>query len=67
MEISIKVEKIEKRGGKREGAGRKPMENPRNIRVSYKISQKAMEGLSKYAEQNGTSKNDALNQLLESL
>ena len=54
-------------GGKREGAGRKAQENARNIRASFMLSQKAADALAKYAEENGCSRNAAVNDILEKL
>lgn len=67
MEISLKIEKIEKRGGVREGAGRKKTENSRNINVACRLSPKAFENLQKLVEQEGSNKNDVINKLLEGL
>ena len=56
-----------KRGGARAGAGRKRMENGRNVRASFMLSTKAAEALERLAAEQGTSRNDAINNLLESL
>ena len=54
-------------GGSRPGAGRKPQENARNIRASFSLSQKAADALAAYAERNATSRNAAINDILENL
>ncbi len=54
-------------GGSRQGAGRKKKENGRNIRASFMLSAKANEMLEKLSEQSGTSKNDVINNILESM
>ncbi len=51
MEISLKIEKVEKRGGARQGAGRKKKENGRSISVACRMSPKAFENLNKLVEQ----------------
>lgn len=61
------LEKKSTYGGKREGAGRKPLPNARNIRVGFTLSPKAYEALINLTKDKSTSKNDAINQLLESL
>ena len=55
------------RGGARTGAGRKKMENGRNIAVALKLSAKAFETLERMATEQNTTKNDVINKLLESL
>lgn len=65
MEISLKIEKIENRGGARQGAGRKRKENGRNIRASFMLSAEANATLDKLAKESGKSKNDVINNLLE--
>lgn len=54
-------------GGRRVGAGRKTQENARNIRASFTLSEKAVAALARLAEEQNTTKNDAINRLLESL
>lgn len=56
-----------KHGGARVGAGRKRMENGRNVRASFMLSTKAAEALERLATEQGTSRNDAINNLLERL
>ena len=67
MEISLKIEKVEKRGGARKGSGRKKTENSRNISVACRLSPKAYENLQKLVEQQGSNKNDVINKLLEEI
>lgn len=67
MEFSLKIEKIEKRGGRREGAGRKSFENARNNRAGFMLSKKALENLNRLADERHTTKNDIINTLLENL
>lgn len=67
MEISLKIEKVETRGGARQGAGRKKKENSRNIRASFMLSPEAQSVLEKLAKESGKSKNDVINNLLEGL
>ena len=67
MEIKIKIEKIENRGGAREGAGRRKKDNARSISVALKLSSKAHENLQRLVEQKGSNKNDVINELLEDL
>lgn len=55
------------RGGKREGAGRKRIDNGRNIRASFMLSTKAAETLEKMALEQNTTKNDIINRLLENM
>ncbi len=54
-------------GGRRNGAGRKVQENARNIRASFSLSQKAADALAAYAEQHATTRNGAINDILENL
>lgn len=54
-------------GGHRQGAGRKPQDNARNVRASFMLSQQAADALARLAEQKGVSRNAALNELLESI
>lgn len=54
-------------GGRRLGAGRKAQENARSVRASFMLSQKAAEALAKYAEAHNTTRNGAINEILESL
>ncbi len=67
MEISLKIEKVEKRGGARQGSGRKKTENGRNISVACRLSPKAFENLNKLVEQQGSNKNDVINNILEKM
>ncbi|MDE6649208.1 MAG: hypothetical protein K2K45_04695 [Muribaculaceae bacterium] len=67
MEISLKIEKVENRGGARKGAGRKKTENSRNISVACSLSPKAYENLQKLVEKEGSNKNDVINKILENL
>lgn len=60
-------EEIKKRGGARQGAGRKRGENARNIRASFMLSPKADAVLKARAEEAGVSRNDVINTLLEKL
>lgn len=53
------------RGGAREGAGRKPKENARNIRASFMLSDLANSNLNAIAVSEKCSKNDVINRLLE--
>ena len=55
------------RGGARVGAGRKAQENARNIRASFMLSSKAAETLEQLATTQNTTKNDIINNLLESM
>ena len=54
-------------GGARVGAGRKKVENSRNIRASFMLSSKANETLTRLSAESGRSKNDIINKLLEGL
>lgn len=58
-------EKKQTRGGKRLGAGRKPAENARNIRASFMLSKKADEALARLCSEQGTTRNDVINKILE--
>lgn len=52
-------------GGSRKGAGRKPQENARNIRASFTLSEKAAAALARLAAEQGTTRNDIINRILE--
>lgn len=57
----------ENRGGRREGAGRKPKENACNNRASFMLSKIAAKNLESFARQKNITKNKALNLILEGL
>ena len=59
------MEETKKRGGFREGSGRK--KSGRNVSVAYRISEKAQEKLSEYARQRGLSINAAVTEIFELL
>lgn len=59
--------KVSRRGGVRPGAGRKPSDNPRNVRASFSFTAKAAENLQRAATQAGMSRNEFLNNMLEHL
>lgn len=61
------VKTVSKRGGARQGAGRKRGENSRNVRASFSLSPLAASNLQQKAEAEGCSRNDFLNRLLEAL
>lgn len=60
------VEKVERRGGARAGAGR-PAKADRTCAIGVKVSALAKERLQAYAASMGVSMAEALNMLLESL
>lgn len=62
----MEVEK-KQHGGVRKGAGRKKIENGRNISVALKLSTKAFTVLENMALQQNTTKNDIINKLLENM
>ena len=55
------------RGGRREGAGRKPKGNAKRVSVGFVVSELAAQNLKEYAERLGKSKNDVINEFLEGL
>ena len=68
MKIEIEITREKKNhGGAREGAGRKKKENARSIRVSFMLSPEADAALRRRAAEEGCSRNDAINRLLEDL
>ena len=54
-------------GGARANAGRKKLDNARIIKVGLSLSKKAFETLERLATEQKTTKNDIINQLLESM
>jgi hypothetical protein len=60
-----KMEETKKRGGFREGSGRKKL--GRNVSVAYRISEKAREKISEYAERRGISISEAVSEIFENL
>lgn len=65
MQEEIKTQS--KRGGARKGAGRKPAENPRNVRVSFSFTELAARKLQEAADDAGMSRNEFANSLFENL
>lgn len=60
-----KMEETKKRGGFREGSGRK--KSGRNVSVAYRISENARDRISEYAAQKGLSINAAVTEIFENL
>ena len=60
-----KMEETKKRGGFREGSGRKRL--GRNVSVAYRISEKAKEKIADYAEKRGISISEAVSEIFENL
>ncbi len=60
-------EKKSSRGGRRQGAGRKKLENGRNVRASFMLSTQAAQTLERLAAEQSTTKNDIINHLLEAI
>lgn len=59
------MEETKKRGGFREGSGRKRL--GRNISVAYRISERAKEKIAEYAEKRGVSISEAVSEVFENL
>lgn len=59
------MEETKKRGGFREGSGRK--KSGRNVSVAYRISENARDRISEYAAQKGLSINAAVTEIFENL
>ena len=60
-----KMEEAKKRGGFREGSGRKRL--GRNVSVAYRISEMAKEKIAEYAEKRGVSISEAVSEVFENL
>ena len=60
-----KMEETKKRGGFREGSGRKKL--GRNVSVAYRISEKAKEKIANYADKRGVSISEAVSEVFENL
>lgn len=59
------MEETKKRGGFREGSGRK--KSGRNVSVAYRISEKAKEKIADYADKRGVSISEAVSEVFENL
>lgn len=64
--ISIMEENTNKRGGARQGAGRKKIEG-RVHAVTFRLSERAKQNLAAYAGKLGISQQEAANRILEGL
>lgn len=65
IELSVEIKK-ENRGGAREGAGRKKVED-RECKIAFGISAKAKANLVAYAEAHDLSLREAANEIFEGL